>query len=643
MRSSIAALALLFITVTPSHAWVMSVEFPFAAIPRPLWERDLAHLKEMGVTHVSLPPSTDPAQLDDLIRIVRTLGLEADLEGAIPERLQLIAKAHGGPLTEALSGAVRISATMPRALDNERKLLTSGTPAIVWTDAFETLTPWRDGAIHLAGAETESAAVLRREAQLARYWGPALSNMPEVSGARAATPLDSMSVHQYVADRAGTAPAGLSFASITNDSPDPWKGDLRVLYPVLQRPIGLPAVTVAPRDVLWLPVNIPLVQSALCSGCNGFAPSDHLAYATSELTAMEYENGILAMEFIASSPGEAVLQLSHEPLGPLMAAGHPAVFDWDPKTFRARLPIPAGNKTTGHVRVALAIDAPPATASFESAPALLIGETNILGASFSPAAVASRSRLRAAASLGISQEASAPDGPDQPAWVRYKIMVPASAIPGDSAALAVEADGMQLSHVEPRVLPALSVTFADSVTVRVAAGSSLPILPATVPVNQRTGREIAVSIRNNAPGIRTFEVSLRVPGLDFSPEKMTVNVGASIARNVTFRVFSSGTSVGIHEGHLRVSGAAALAEPIRFVVLPPTGTVSWSGEGLQFLETAKRRASFLGDRWLELLDKDSGMDSKPAGGTPFTGPVESLQMEDLLNKTAGTSVAPANR
>jgi len=55
---------------------------------------------------------------------------------------------------------------------------------------------------------------------------------------------------------------------------------------------------------------------------------------------VDYENGILAMEFSAPHPGEVLLQLSREPSGQLLAAGHPTSFDWDDKAFRARLPIP---------------------------------------------------------------------------------------------------------------------------------------------------------------------------------------------------------------------------------------------------------------------------------------------------------------
>ena len=51
---------------------------------------------------------------------------------------------------------------------------------------------------------------------------------------------------------------------------------------------------------------------------------------------MEYENGILAMEFAAPAPGEAMLQLDREPVGPYLAAGNPSDFDWDEKTGRVR-------------------------------------------------------------------------------------------------------------------------------------------------------------------------------------------------------------------------------------------------------------------------------------------------------------------
>jgi hypothetical protein len=616
----------------------MSVEFPYPNLPRAIWEQQLARLKEMGVAHVSLPPARSAAQLDEVIAIVRRLGLEADLEGAIPERLETLAKQHGGPLTGPPQGAVRISATMARALENERKLLISGTKAIVWTGVFEILTPeYQPGPIRLSGSEGAAASIIRREAQMARFWGPRLTALPESLGARLATPVEGVTVHQYIAPKTGaTAPAGaphggLSLVSVANNSPNAWQGGLRVLYPALDRVIELPSVALEPHDVLWLPVNVPLVAGPLCSGCNGFAPSEHLAYATAELTTMEYENGVLAMEFIAPKPAQVVLQLSHEPTGPLLAGGRPRVFDWDPKNQRARLPIPAGNAKTGRVRIALAIDAPEATGFFDRTPALLIGETNRITAEFSPAAVAARSRLRVSPNLPVTQDVPAANpNNERPVIVTYSVTVPPNAIDGDTAELSIEADGVQLSHASTELRAPAAVAFEDSIGVRVSADSFVPLRPATIPVNQRSGRDFVVTIRNNAPEIRTFQIAFDVPGLEFSPAKMNVSVGAALARDVTFRVFGRIASTGLHTGELRVSGAATLREPVRFLALPQTGTIAWNSDEFSFLESAKARASFLPNRWLEMIDKESGKDAQPPGGTAFSGgPVTSLRLGDL--------------
>ncbi len=638
--------ALIAFAASLSCAWTMSVEFPWPNLPRAIWEQQLAHLKEMGVTHVSLPQSRNAAQLDEVISIVRHLGFEADLEGPIPQRIETLAKSHGGPLTDPPDGAVRISATMARALENERKLLMSGTKAIIWTGVFEILTPeYQPGPIRLSGSEGPAAAIIRREAQMARFWGPQLAALPESPGARLSTPVEGVTVHQYIAAKAGaTAPAdtpqgGLSLVSATNDTPNPWQGDVRVMYPALDRIMELPSVSLEPHDVLWLPVDIPFADGPLCSGCNGFAPTDHLAYATAELTAMEYENGVLAMEFIAPKAGQAVIQLSHEPTGPLLAGGRPTVFDWDTANRRARLPFPAGNAKTGRVRIALAIDAPDATGFFDHTPALLIGETNRITAEFSPAAVAARSRLRISPDLPVAQDDPVADADkEKPVLITYKVTVPPNAIDGDTAQLAIEADGVQLSHARTQLRAPAAVTFEDSIGVRVAADSFVPLHPATIPVNQRAGREIVVTIQNKAPEIRTFELAFDVPGLEFSPAKMNVSVGAAVSRDVTFRIFGQIAATGLHPGEVRLSGAATLREPVRFVVLPQTGTLAWNSDEFSFLESTKARASFLPNRWLEMINKESGSDAQPAGGTTFSGaPVASLRLEDLQK------AAPAKR
>ncbi|MES1261965.1 MAG: hypothetical protein ABUS49_09525 [Acidobacteriota bacterium] len=596
---------LLVLSASLASGWVESVEFAWNSLPRPLWERELAWLKNIGIRHVSLPPAQDPAQLADLIRVLRSLDLEADLEGPVPESLQSQVRAHGGPLTAPLAGAVRISALAPDALAHSRRLLTSGKPALIWTDVEETLGPagHRAGAVNFAGVESAATVPLRRNAQLSRYWGETLSSLHETPLPQ---PAPGILLQQFASAR------GLSFVSIVNSSAKPWAGDVKL------KRLVIPGVTVPAHDSAWLPVNVTLLAGPLCKDCTAFARMNHLVYATAELTAMEYENGILAMEFSAPARGEVVLNLTQEPAGPFVAGGKPTEFDWDEKTQRVHLPIPAGTGAGHHVRIGLAIEAPDATAFFSSARVLLIGETNHLTAEFSSEAIAQRSRLRTVPDLAFTQNAT-----KEPLEFVYNIKVPDTAIHGDHADLSIEADGSRMSHARPQLLRPATLRFSDTIAVRLAANSSLALSPAVVPVNQRAGREVTVSIRNNAPEIRNFRLELKAEGLEFSPAKLDVTVGASASREMSFRVFASGASPGLHEGEARLSGAAAATEAVRFLVVPPADAIAWNADGFFFLEAARTRASLLPGRWLEWINKDNGQNAIPAGGIVFgSGPIE---------------------
>lgn len=618
------AVALAFAATAP--AWVESVEFPWNAIPQPLWERQLVWLKNAGITHVSLPPAQDPTQIADVIRIVRRLDMEADLEGAVPESLAAQTKAHGGPLTDPLAGApARISALAPDALTRARMVLAGGTQSILWTDVEETLGTggYKAGVVSFAGQARPTAAPVRRNAVLSAYWNKTFASLALMPGAgiarpeNAPPPTSTPSVQQFGGD--STA----SVVSVINASANPWTGELRVNYAQAKRIIAIPNVTVPPHDSLWLPVNVPLTAGPLCKDCTKFANGDHLVYATAELTTMEYENGILAMEFAAPVPAEVILQLSQEPSGPLVAGGRPAEFDWDEKTLRARLKIPAGNGADKHVRIGLAIEPPDATAFFESAKVLMIGETNPLAAEFSSETIAQRSRLKVSPPFMNAQEA----GKDSLA-LTYKVTVPETAVHGDHADLAIEADGLQMSHAHPQLLRPVELTFPDAVDVHVAANAVMPLIPSTVTVNQRAGRELLISLHNNAPEIRTFVLEPKVQGLDFSPAKLEVTVGVSTAREVSFRVFARDADAGLHSGAIQVSGAATWKEPVQFVVLPPSGEVAWSSTGFSFLESAKTRATFMPGQWLEYINKDNNQNSLPAGGKKFEASVPA-RLDDL--------------
>jgi hypothetical protein len=166
-----AILTLAFAAVSP--AWVESVEFPWNAYPRQLWERELAWLKNIGVGHVSLPPAADSdadrARLAEAIQIVRRLDLEADLEGPVPDSMMPLMRAHGGPLTEAMAGdTVRLSVLDKSALTRSRDVLASGASGLIWTDVEDQLTSdgYHAGGVSFAGQERAATNALRRDALL---------------------------------------------------------------------------------------------------------------------------------------------------------------------------------------------------------------------------------------------------------------------------------------------------------------------------------------------------------------------------------------------------------------------------------------------------------------------------------------------
>jgi hypothetical protein len=269
------------------------------------------------------------------------------------------------------------------------------------------------------------------------------------------------------------------------------------------------------------------------------------------------------------------------------------------------------------VRIGLAIEPPDSTAFFDSARVLLIGETNQLSAQFSSTAIAQRSRLRIAPVFEVGQE----PGKDDLSLI-YKIKVPGTIVHGDHTDLALEADGMQMSHARPQLLKPAVLRFPDAIDVHLTAASALPLFPATLPVNQRAGRDITVSLRNNAPEIRNFQIEPRAEGLEFLPPRMNVAVGASVSRDVSFRVIASEASPGLHAGTVAVSGATAITEPVQFVVIPANGAVAYSMNNFAVIENAKTRASFIPGRWVEFIGKDNNQNLLASGGVAFTpGPI----------------------
>jgi len=669
----------------PRSEFVQAVEFPYYLYPRALWERELVWLKTIGVRTVefSIPwnwHEVAPAEFDfngrtsprrDLagfIRLLRRLELHAWVRPLPPvpqwpnngnptpsdaraqrvwvkqldQLLTTQTARHGGPVAyvegRALSieaapppsPVTSISATDPAALARSREAI-AGAPAgtsgaLVWTGVEDALYPagWsadgttflRKGAVGLSGDEHPSTGALRRDAALLRNWSRLLGSLQPVALPKPA---------------AGKFPAGVSAVelvspaasavSITNRGAQPFHDDLRTVEPESKRVLIIPGVTVAAGDSLWLPLNASIGPDGLCRECSNFSGVEHIIYATAELLSIEFENGILAMEFAAPQPGEVILQLARKPVGPFLAGGRPTEFDWDDKTLRARLKIPASQAAGNRSRIGIAIEEPETAGFFNEAHRLIIGQKNLVSTTYSSAEVAARSRLRLPDGFTALRTDKSPNE------IEYSVGVPADALHGDYANLALEADAMLLGRARLQLLRPASIRLMEALQIHFGGQTELTPDPPTAPIEPNAGTNVDISIRNNDPEIRTYRLEASGEGLEFFPPKTEINIAGTEERHVSLRIFSRSADPGLHDWRLRVTGGATLDLPMRVLLLPRGRTVAWSadldGDGSPewVLESQKVRAVFSsqdGGRWMELNAKDLNANFLPDQGL-FTG------------------------
>jgi hypothetical protein len=396
--------------------------------------------------------------------------------------------------------------------------------------------------------------------------------------------------------------------SITNNAAQPFRDDLRVFDPVTRRALVIPGVSVAPGQSLWLPVSVSLGPMGLCRDCTNFGSTEHIVYATSELLAVEYENGILAMEFAAPEPGEVLLQLARKPVGPFLAAGKPTDFDWDDAHLRVRLTIPASKQPDSRVRIGIAIEAPETSAFFNELHRMVIGRKNTVSTIYSSAEVAARSRLRLADGYAATAKNKSPNEID------YEIAVPADALHGDFASLALEADGVALGRARVQLFRPLSIRLLSGMQFHIGAETEIAPDPPVAPIEPRAGSNIEFALRNNSPQIQNYHVELSGDGLDFFPPKTDIAVAATDERRVEIRVFAREGIEGLRDFTIKISGGAEVSLPMRVICVPRNSTVVWSadldGDGLPewIVESAKARAVFSaqdGGRWMEFTWKDT--------------------------------------
>jgi hypothetical protein len=703
-RLTLAAICLLAIPLgTPGAPYeppvpaeyVQAVEFPYYLYPRAQWERELVWMRTIGVRTVefSIPwnwHQLQPGEFDftgrtsprrdlvGLIHVLRKLGLRAwvrplpPVEGWLNDGAPATADAgaraawikqlgsllatqtasHGGPVayvegaTLAIDAApapaaASISATDPAALALSRQAIVAGR-AILWTGVEDAVWPagWepdagpllRTGVVGLAGDERPAVGALRRDGALLRNWTALLGALRPVPMPRQAP--RKLPAGVTVAELA-SAPA--SAVSLTNRGRRDFHDDLRVLDPASRRTLVIPGVTVPAGDSLWLPLDVSLAQGALCRECSTFSPAEKIVYATAELLSVEFENGILAMEFAAPQAGAVVLQLARRPIGPFLAGGKPTEFDWDAATQRARLPIPAGTAADRRVRIGIAIAAPETSAFFDEAHRLVIGQNNLLSTTYSSPDLAERSRLR------LPEGFSATPNRKSPNEIEYQVGVPADALHGDWANLALEADGVPLGRARVQLFRPASIRLFEAIQLHFGAQAELAVDPPTAPIEPRAGTDLEIGIRNNSPSIETYTLAASGDGLEFFPPSTEISVGATAERRVSLRIFARPDAAdveGLREWHLRVSGATTLDIPMRAVLVPRGRTVAWSadldGDGSPewILESQKARAVFStqdGGRWIEFTSKDAGANFLPeTGAFAALGPVQVQARGDAL-------------
>jgi hypothetical protein len=680
----LAALLLVLASAASAADYVQAVEFPYYLYPRALWERELVWLKNIGVETIEFPipygfhqtASGDPdltgatnprRDLTGFIRLLRRLGLRGWVRPAAPagglvnaggrpdpaqqrawfKRLeQLLATqttAHGGPIAyvegrglgiaapQPPMPVVTIAATDASALARSREAIASAHGALLWTDVEDSLYPagWaadpatllHKGAVGLNGEEHSATGALRRDAALLRGWARLFGHMRVVGPVRSVTGKlpDSVTAVQLGSPMAGAV-------SIVNAGNQPFHDDLRVLDPTTKRTLVIPGVTAGAGEALWLPLRVSIGPDGICRECNPFSSSEHIVYATAELLSVEFENGILAMEFAAPEAGEVILQLARRPVGPFIAAGKPTDFDWDEQHLRARLTIPASKQADHRVRIGIAIEAPETSAFFNEARRLVIGRKNTVSTIYSSAEVAARSRLR------LPEGYTATATKKSPNEIDYEVSVPADAQHGDFVPLILEADGVALGRARVQLFRPASIRLVQAIPLHFGASTEIMPDPTVASVDPRGSANLEIALRNNSTQIQTYKLEFAGEGLEFFPAKAEISVAPTDERRVEFRVFAADTTSTLRDFSLRVRGGAEMDVPMRVALVPRGRTVAWSadldGDGSPewVLESARARAVFSaqdGGRLIEFTWKDTNANLLPDGGLlAQSGPVE---------------------
>ena len=233
---------------------------------------------------------------------------------------------------------------------------------------------------------------LRRDAALLRNWAPVRADLHGCRHAQARRRQTAGRRRR----RPNWSPPRSSAVSITNRGNDAVsRRPARASSRSSKRTLAIPDVTVPPGESLWLPLDVSLGPAGCAANASNFSAAERIVYATAELLSIEFENGILAMEFAAPEGGEVDSATGARAGRPVPGGGQAhRVRLGRQNAARALSPFPANAAPGNRVRVGIAMEEPDTSAFFNDARRLIIGQKNLVSTTYSSADVAARSRLR---------------------------------------------------------------------------------------------------------------------------------------------------------------------------------------------------------------------------------------------------------
>ena len=491
--------------------YVQAVEFPYYLYPRALWERELVWLKTIGVRTVefSIPwnwHQLQPGEFDftgrtsprrDLVgfvRLLRKLGTAragcgrcrrcaAGSTAASPldaaRRAARLAEAtrtaagpadrgHGGPIAyvegtrpgdrrrrPARARRHRLRQRSRRARRAAAKPSRRRAASLLWTDVEDALYPagWaadrrhllRQGAVGLGGDERPATAALRRDAALLRDWAPLLAHLQpgrhaasrRREAAAKASPPSSWPVRGRLRRQPSPTRGRSHFTTICACSTRPRERTL--VIPRVSRAARRIAVAAASSVSTRTRRPVPRMHQFSRLRNTSSTPPPNCSPSNTKTASSPWSSP-------RRRPAKSSCNWRDSRSGPFLAGGKPTEFDWDEKNLRARLAIPAG-KGAGQPRAhrhrhrgarnfgLLQRSAPPGHRAEESRcpPSTL------------PPRWRQRSRLRLPEGYTATPHTKSPNEID------YEVAVPADALHGDYANLALEADGMLLGRARLQI------------------------------------------------------------------------------------------------------------------------------------------------------------------------------------------------